>query len=739
MKTFKKLLLPLLLIPFLLTGCGTQGPVGPMGPQGSQGIPGEKGDKGEKGVSITKVEKTSSEGNIDTYTITFSDGTSSTFNITNGVDGQTPSITIGTNGNWFINNIDTGKSAKGERGDKGDDGRSILTVIKTSSYGLVDTYTITYSDGTTSTFTVTNGKDGKDGSSVLTGNGIPASTLGNNGDSYIDVDTWDYYIKEDDEWVLSGNISYKEKYVVNFYVEGELYDTQEVAPNSKLNEPEVPTKYGYDFSYWYVEGYQDIPWVFDGYYATRVLESVNLYAAFTSTQYTITYNMNGGTNNTKNPATYTIESNDICFLEPTKQNFNFDGWTDEDGIPIHKIKKGSTGNIVINANWTTTYKLDPKNGNIDVTSINLVAGQPYSLPTPTIKEKFDNNELIFDSWYIGGTRIPQSGDSWTYTNLGDTLIAAYTMSDANIEKYYRLILNDGTYRVYKCQTWCSEMFIPSSYKGVPVTTIGTCLFQNNGNITSIDIPNSVTQIESLAFMCCTGFTSINIPNSVTTIEDSAFDGCDNARYIIIPKSVTTINNSAFKTSMAATYICEAEEKPEGWNQSWHNAKFSETLLWGSKFVEDNNSIGYVINNGEASVLKTPTNISGNIEIPSTIDKYPVTKLLNDSFKNRSLIEKVILSDTLESIGYNAFSYCSSLSSINIPNSVTNIGDAAFGYCHSLSTIFIPESVTKMGYQAFFCCDSLDTIYCKAESQPKGWDPSWNFKGGKNVVWGYTPE
>ena len=35
----------------------------------------DQGEKGEQGVSITKVEKTSSNGLVDTYTITFSNGT----------------------------------------------------------------------------------------------------------------------------------------------------------------------------------------------------------------------------------------------------------------------------------------------------------------------------------------------------------------------------------------------------------------------------------------------------------------------------------------------------------------------------------------------------------------------------------------------------------------------------------------------------------------------------------------
>ena len=77
--------------------------------------------KGEAGGTIASIEKTSSELNVDTYTITLNDGETSTFEVTNGT--------------------------------------SIASIAKTSTSGLVDTYTITLTDGSTTTFDVTNGED----------------------------------------------------------------------------------------------------------------------------------------------------------------------------------------------------------------------------------------------------------------------------------------------------------------------------------------------------------------------------------------------------------------------------------------------------------------------------------------------------------------------------------------------------------------------------------------------------
>jgi len=93
------------------------------------GIP--QGVKGDTGNGIQGITKTGTSGLVDTYTITFTDGQTTTFNVTNGA--------------------------------KGDTGNGISSIEKTSTVGLVDTYTITYTNGTTTTFTVANGEKGDKG------------------------------------------------------------------------------------------------------------------------------------------------------------------------------------------------------------------------------------------------------------------------------------------------------------------------------------------------------------------------------------------------------------------------------------------------------------------------------------------------------------------------------------------------------------------------------------------------
>lgn len=144
--------------------------------------------KGEKGSNIASIEKTSSDGLVDSYTITLTDGEKHTFTVANGssiasikktsssglTDTYTVTLTNGntttfnvTNGNGIVSIEKTSTNAlidtytiNYNNGNHGTfnvtNGRGITSIKKTGSSGINDTYTITYNDGTTSTYNVVN-------------------------------------------------------------------------------------------------------------------------------------------------------------------------------------------------------------------------------------------------------------------------------------------------------------------------------------------------------------------------------------------------------------------------------------------------------------------------------------------------------------------------------------------------------------------------------------------------------
>ncbi len=91
----------------------------------------------------------------------------------------------------------------------------------------------------------------------------------------------------------------------------------------------------------------------------------------------------------------------------------------------------------------------------------------------------------------------------------------------------------------------TQIKVPPKYLGLPVTKVGENAFENNTQITSITIPDSVTSIGSLAFSGCTSLEAAYFPNTITRIEEGTFYDCKSLEEFTIPDSVTYIGAGAF--------------------------------------------------------------------------------------------------------------------------------------------------------------------------------------------------
>ena len=230
---------------------------------------------------------------------------------------------------------------------------------------------------------------------------------------------------------------------------------------------------------------------------------------------------------------------------------------------------------------------------------------------------------------------------------------------------YTLSSDESYYIVTGIGTASGDIIIPDTHEGLPVKEIGSAAFMNCTELTSVEIPASVSKIQNGsysvgetgvainfegAFFGCVNLESVTFAegSELSGIGDFAFAYCSSLKSIDVPDTVTNIGEGAFFLSSTLT----------------------------------------------------------SIEIPAG-----VTSIGEGVFGTCSSLESVTFAEgsRLTSIGSGAFSGCSRLTSIEIPAGVTSIGGSAFYGCSSLTSIEIPAGVTSIGDYAFEDCSNLESV------------------------------
>ena len=285
---------------------------------------------------------------------------------------------------------------------------------------------------------------------------------------------------------------------------------------------------------------------------------------------------------------------------------------------------------------------------------------------------------------------------------------------------------DGTYaEVVAYEGTTTKIRIADTYNGLPVTTIYSQAFYQNGVITSVIIPDSVTSIGYRAFSACTSLASVVIPDSVTSIGSSAFSHCDSLTSVVIPDSVTSIGDHAFAYCFNLTSVVIPDSVTSiGDSAFWGCDSLTSVVIPDSVtsigdyafaycysltgIKVDSNNANYKDINGNLYTKDGKTLIQYAIGKSDTHFVIPnsVTSIGSYAFAGCSSLTGVVIPDSVTSIGDDAFHGCSSLESVVIPDSVTSIGGWAFYDCSSLESVVIPDSVTSIGGWAFYDCSNL---------------------------------
>ena len=357
-----------------------------------------------------------------------------------------------------------------------------------------------------------------------------------------------------------------------------------------------------------------------------------------------------------------------------------------DASGIYNSDGGSGSESTIQPRYE--YTLSKNAQDEDVATITKYYGSVAAIIVPDTIDGYPvvaiGNEAFRGNKYLTAILIPDCitsiGDyAFADTNLDSLVLPAElnslgrcilsgnkTVTEITIPKtlsstrssYSNLIEGDGPF---------AESNVQKATIEAGMTVIPEHLFHKNSTLTSVEIPDTVTEINRYAF-AQTGLENIELPSSVTTLQHEVFSG-GNLLQISIPDSVTGMGNAIFQN-------CNKLQKVKLPKARYN---ISDYTFAGCTSLEE-------------------------IQLPKT-----VTTVWPHAFDGCSSLKKVEWSDCLESIKDNAFEGCTSLTEIVIPNTVRELGNEAFRNCDGLEKIVIPNSVTTIGNGVLYDCDSLTSI------------------------------
>ena len=312
-----------------------------------------------------------------------------------------------------------------------------------------------------------------------------------------------------------------------------------------------------------------------------------------------------------------------------------------------------------------------------------------------------------------------------------------------------------------------------------VTSIGNEAFSNCRNLKEVQLPDSLTRIGEYALQNCP-FEEIVLPDSITTLDSGAFVYCDKLTEIVLPEGISVISEQLFydcpsltwvtipagvtKIELQAFYDCAAlvgirfEGTKAQWNQIEGLASIDRILelqvICSDGEVDYSDTCGpdaswsFEESSGTLTISGTGALWDEGFpwsdlrdEIRRVVVEEGITALADNSsnlgpFQDCFNLTQVSLPEGLITLGWRCFQNCDSLAEVALPASLKNINQSAFGDCDNLLRLTVPESSESFAFVdgVLYSKDMTTLVLCPGGKSGEftvldsvtafGWRPFW---------------
>ena len=322
------------------------------------------------------------------------------------------------------------------------------------------------------------------------------------------------------------------------------------------------------------------------------------------------------------------------------------------------------------------------------------------------KEKITFLVLLFAALVLKGT----CAYATVYTGVcGEHLTWTLNSEDSTLVITGRGDMSDWTFGDYASRVYIKHIVFPEG-----MTSVYGRAFSGCPALESVTLPDSVVSIGKMAFQSCIGIKEVHCGKGLKSIGDSAFIHCTSLEKLELNDGLEYIGYSAFMqdTSLQGTIVFPESLKYLG-NAAFgvYSSKARDlTAIWNArscKHIRDNQGWG------------APLYCFSKIVFGEQVVSIP------DQLCYATYCDTIILPESVDSIGLQAFASNNKLKYVKMPSSLSHIGQGVFYHCEQLSSIRIPEGVSVLPINAFIYCQkladvvlpsTLDTIQSSAFSQ-----------------------